>query len=118
MDVGLSQRKLAKMLGVDKKSVENWEGRGIEPARWVTPKIDEFLGLRALAKIENLGERLSAYRRSLGISQERLAILIGVDRCTIARWETGATTPPKRFREKVKTFLDGKSPKPVRSEPE
>jgi DNA-binding transcriptional regulator YiaG len=116
MDLGLSQRKLAKVLGVDKKSVENWERRGIAPARWVAPKLNEFLGVQALEKIEDLGERLTACRRSLAISQERLAILIGVDRCTIARWETGATSPPKRFREKVKMFLERKSPKPVRSE--
>ena len=39
-DLRLSQRKLAKLLGVDKKSVENWEGPGIVPARWVVPRIN------------------------------------------------------------------------------
>jgi DNA-binding transcriptional regulator YiaG len=61
MDVGLSQRKLAKMLGVDKKSVENWEGRGIAPARWMAPKLNELLGLQHPEKMVSFGERLTAY---------------------------------------------------------
>lgn len=36
-----------------------------------------------------MGER----RRSLGYSQEQLAELLGVDRTTIGRWESGRSTP-------------------------
>src|SRR6266496_2075488 len=46
MDLGLSQRKLARQLGVNKTSIEHWERNEVQPARWMVPKIREFLGLQ------------------------------------------------------------------------
>ena len=40
-----------------------------------------------------LGERISQYRRSLGISQEELGARLGVSRQAVSKWETGAATP-------------------------
>ncbi|MFJ7902540.1 helix-turn-helix domain-containing protein [Streptomyces sp. NPDC096198] len=64
-------------------------------------------------------------RRSLGYSQEQLAELLGVDRTTIGRWESGRSTPqpPQRpglaealelSREELDALLTG----PQRSSPE
>jgi transcriptional regulator with XRE-family HTH domain len=39
-------------------------------------------------------ERLVARRAALGLSQTRLARLLGVDRVTLYRWETGRSNPP------------------------
>lgn len=40
-----------------------------------------------------LGQRISAYRRALGISQEELGARLGVSRQAVSKWETGAAAP-------------------------
>ena len=40
-----------------------------------------------------LGERISQYRRSLGISQEELGARLGVSRQAVSKWETNSATP-------------------------
>lgn len=40
-----------------------------------------------------LGERISQYRRSLGISQEDLGARLGVSRQAVSKWETNTATP-------------------------
>jgi len=111
MDLGLSQRKLAKLLGVDKKSVENWEGRGIAPARWVAPKLNEFLGLQHPVRTGSFGERLTAYRRKLGLSQEALARMLRVHKTTVVRWETERRHPLRSLQGRIDVLieLDGAS---------
>lgn len=36
---------------------------------------------------------LARRRKALGLTQETLAALLGVDRSTVARWERGVTEP-------------------------
>lgn len=40
-----------------------------------------------------LGQRISTYRKSLGISQEELGARLGVSRQAVSKWETGAAVP-------------------------
>ena len=40
-----------------------------------------------------LGEKISQYRRSLGISQEELGARLGVSRQAVSKWETNTATP-------------------------
>lgn len=40
-----------------------------------------------------LGQRISACRRALGISQEELGARLGVSRQAVSKWETGAAAP-------------------------
>lgn len=42
-------------------------------------------------------EDLVAWRQRHGLSQEQLATALGVDRVTLARWETGARQVPGRM---------------------
>ena len=44
---------------------------------------------------------LAARRKAAGFSQERLAHAIGVDRSTVARWESGGTAPQPELRAKL-----------------
>jgi transcriptional regulator with XRE-family HTH domain len=37
--------------------------------------------------------RLAARRKAVGFSQEELAERLRVDRCTVARWESGDSAP-------------------------
>ena len=40
-----------------------------------------------------LGQRISGYRKALGISQEELGARLGVSRQAVSKWETGAAVP-------------------------
>ena len=40
-----------------------------------------------------LGERLKMYRRQKGLSQEKIAEMLGVSRQAVTKWELGQTTP-------------------------
>lgn len=41
----------------------------------------------------NLADRILAYRKSKGLSQEELAEVLNVSRQTISKWETGQSQP-------------------------
>lgn len=40
-----------------------------------------------------LGEKLQALRRARGLSQEQLALALGVSRQAISKWENGESAP-------------------------
>jgi DNA-binding XRE family transcriptional regulator len=40
------------------------------------------------------GKELQAWRRKWGLTQEKLALCLGVNRITITRWETGVRPIP------------------------
>jgi transcriptional regulator with XRE-family HTH domain len=50
-------------------------------------------------------DRLASRRRTLGLSQEALAERLGVERTTIARWESGDTQPLAWFRPRLADVL-------------
>jgi len=50
-------------------------------------------------------ERLRHVRKSVGLTQEELAYRLGVDRTTVARWESGTTEPSAWMRPKVARLL-------------
>jgi transcriptional regulator with XRE-family HTH domain len=49
--------------------------------------------------------RLAERRRLVGLSQERLAWLLEVDRTTVTRWECGETEPVPRLRPRLAEAL-------------
>jgi transcriptional regulator with XRE-family HTH domain len=51
-------------------------------------------------------QALARRRRTRGYSQEALAEVVGVDRSTVARWESGQTEPQPWHRRKIATALD------------
>jgi transcriptional regulator with XRE-family HTH domain len=105
MDLGISQRELAELLGADRKSVENWERNRTAPLRWMLPRIDEFLGREPSETPPSIAERLTLLRRRLGLSQAELARSLRVHRCTVVRWETGKRRPGKSLLRKISVFL-------------
>jgi tetratricopeptide (TPR) repeat protein/transcriptional regulator with XRE-family HTH domain len=50
-------------------------------------------------------DRLAARRRALGLTQEGLAALLGVERSTVVRWERGTTQPLPSLRPKLARAL-------------
>lgn len=51
------------------------------------------------------GERLRAARREVAVTQAKAADLIGVDRVTVARWETGSSSPRGAARRFVELWI-------------
>jgi transcriptional regulator with XRE-family HTH domain len=51
-------------------------------------------------------ERLAARRVAAGLSQERLAERLQVDRTTVGRWEQGTSTPQPSYRRPLADALD------------
>ncbi|WP_327329825.1 helix-turn-helix domain-containing protein [Streptomyces sp. NBC_01201] len=47
----------------------------------------------AVARRRDLGQRLATARRNAGLSQEQLGNLVGVERRTIQRYESGERDP-------------------------
>ena len=47
----------------------------------------------------NIAKKLKELRESRGLSQEQLAKIIGVDRTTIVKYETGASRPTRYLKK-------------------
>lgn len=104
-ELGLRQKDVARALGVSNSTVLHWEiDRTTPPVRYV-PSIIEFLGYDPCPPPKNLGERLQAKRRFLGLSRKRAARLLGVDEGTLARWEAGACEPRREHLALVSDVL-------------
>jgi transcriptional regulator with XRE-family HTH domain len=69
------------------------------------PAIIEFLSYNPLPPATTLAERLVRHRTSLGLTQKETSKRIGVDPCTLARWERGEREPTDAFLACVTRFL-------------
>ena len=49
---------------------------------------------------------LSVLRRKAGLSQSELAKILGVERSTVAKWETGAALPRFPILKRLATVLE------------
>jgi transcriptional regulator with XRE-family HTH domain len=102
----LLQRQVAKKLGVNVASVCNWENSLTKPDLKYMPAIIRFLGYNPLPPRKGWADRLVQARTAIGITQKEAAARIGVDPCTLARWEQGAREPAGAFAAQALCFLD------------
>ncbi len=83
-----------------------WENNRVKPSLRLIPKIIEFLGYDPYEAVaENLADNIKAYRRLRGLSQKKLAELLGVDQTTLAGWERGEHRQTKRLMAKVSSLI-------------
>jgi transcriptional regulator with XRE-family HTH domain len=106
MDLGFRQADVARLVGVDKWTVLNWESGKTAPAVRYYPSIISFLGHNPRPAGENFPERLKAARQARGLSWKRLATELGVWESTVRDWETGVHTPTPRLRRRLVDLLD------------
>ena len=103
LDLRLLQKDVAKTLGVDTTTINNWERNRCHPKLYLTPKIDQFLGYNpfpAEAK-HTIGEAIRAFRLSHGLSQKKMAKVLRIDPTTLARWEKGRSTPSRKLSKRL-----------------
>ncbi len=105
LDLGLLQKQIAKIIGVDETTILNWEGQRSTPALFCMPAIFRFLGYDPLPAAETLRGKLTRYRLTHGITQKALAAKLGIDPCTLARWERGDRKPHGLYLKLVERLL-------------
>ena len=107
LDSGLLQKEVAALLGVSEFSILSWEKNRAEPAYRHIPRIIAFLGYLPSSGIleKPLGDKILRYRQLRGINQEALALEIGVDPGTLARWEKGKGCASEAITTLVDQFL-------------
>jgi transcriptional regulator with XRE-family HTH domain len=84
-----------------------WETNRVSPALRFLPKIIAFLGYDPCVdrQPQSLAEQLKAQRKKLGLSQKKLAGLLGIDQSTLASWERVEHRPTKTSLHLVNEFL-------------
>jgi transcriptional regulator with XRE-family HTH domain len=103
----LTQKAVADLCGVDECTVTNWEKNHSQPRLYLLPIIIEFLGyIPNEPSKETVGDKIRAYRFMYGLSQRKLAKLLGVDQTTIRDWESNRHKPSKKFLMKITIILD------------
>lgn len=108
MDLGLEQKDVAQLIGVDTSSITNWELNRFPPAIRHYAKISDFLGYCILQYPKTPGERLRLFRIWAGLSIEKLAELLDVDPTTVKHWEQDLHSPAKASREKLEKLWQEK----------
>lgn len=106
LDSGLLQKEVAECIGVDTNTLINWELNYAAPKIQYLPKIIAFLGYSPVPAGESFPEKLKTYRQVKGLSQLRLAHVLGVNPTTVVKWEAGTSQPKPEMRERVLGVID------------
>jgi transcriptional regulator with XRE-family HTH domain len=93
LDLQLFQKQVADQIGVHETTITGWKGNATIPEVRYMPAIIQFLGYNPLPGANSLSERLNTARRSLGLSQRKMAAKLGVDPATLMGWEAGRHQP-------------------------
>jgi transcriptional regulator with XRE-family HTH domain len=105
-DLGLDQKSAARAIGVASDTLRNWEEGRTEPEVRFFPALIRFLGYDPLPEPHTRGQAIRRRRLVLGMSQERLADLAGVDEATVGRLEADTPHMARRSFETVQAVLD------------
>ncbi len=106
LDLKIFQKEAAKRIGIDETTIWFWENNRVKPSISYIPKIIEFLGYIPFdTKYNSLREKIIIFRQIHGLSQKKLASLIGIDSTTIGSWERGENKPTKEFLERLLLFF-------------
>ena len=105
-NLGLLQREVAKVLGVDVDSVCQWEMGHRQPKVALFPGIIDFLGYVPGKPAASFPEALRIARQLAGLSQEQLAKRAGIDESSVAKWERGETIPFAATVRRLSRFFE------------
>src|SRR5262249_6297861 len=106
LELGLTQKAVARTLKVSQFSVINWERGDFQPSNVSTlHRIVKFLGYDPLPAGDSIPDLLRTKRRQMGWGQRELADHLGVDRCTVTNWELGGTILRLAHRQAVGRLL-------------
>lgn len=106
-ELGLTQEAAGVILGVDTWTVLGWENGGRKPMDRFYPALIRFLGVEPWPKPATIADQLRAERLRRGLSQEQAAVLIQVNRASIAGWEGGRLPRHRLSLKKIEAFVTG-----------
>jgi transcriptional regulator with XRE-family HTH domain len=118
----VSQKDLAKKIGISQAMISHWENGSREPSPEFKEKLSATLGIDLDEAKEgaNFGDWLKAQREKLGLTRGGLAKRAGVAPLTIYFIETGRTESPQESTisnlQKVLGAVPGRVSKEVKSE--
>jgi len=125
LDQGLEIKELQKSIGAFEGSIVNWECQGTQPKIKYLRPIVEFIDTHQPEPIprkkiwglcfsenptypsdpKSFGEKLRATRMQNFMTIKDLAQKLGVNECTVARWESKGSHPNPDKLERVEAFL-------------
>ena len=95
----MHQKDVAVLVNATTSTVTNWEKNRVGPKLRFIPKIIEFLGYDPFPRTAtSIGQQIKQYRRKNGMSIKKLALRLGIDPATLARWERGEGLPKTKLR--------------------
>jgi len=90
----LRQKDVARMMGIGLFTYLTWEtGQVLQPDIRGWKAIIQFLGYDPNGEPADFSERLISYRRRHGLSQKKMAEVIGCDPAVLSRWEATQSKP-------------------------
>lgn len=105
--MGLYQKDVASLIGVDLITVLNWEKSTTRPTIRHIHQVIQFLGYDPEPQSKGtIAEMLRAWRRERGLTQKNAARTLGIDPCTWSDWERGGTIMRLAHRQIVASLLD------------
>jgi transcriptional regulator with XRE-family HTH domain len=106
LDLKLTKRQLSLRLNVSDITIYLWEKNKVEPSLATFPKIISFLKYNPLKTTpKSFGEKIAGFRKTHGISQKRLARLLGIDPSTVGAWERAENQPSRPLLDKLILFF-------------
>jgi DNA-binding transcriptional regulator YiaG len=106
LDLELFQSDVAEQIGVDTTTICNWESNTSLPAIRYLPTIIQFLGYDPQPSADSFPDRLATARRTLGLSQRKMAEKLGFDPGTLQGWEAGRHRPTGKSLEIIGRTLE------------
>jgi len=111
MDLGQTQRTLARRWGVRTETLASWERRLRKPSARQWPRILDLLGDDPQGGDGGLLARLESARRRLGVTRREFAELLGLSEGTISRWIAGRRRPRAGTVRRVESALMKRAPR-------
>lgn len=107
MYLHMSQAAAARALSVSEDCLCYWENGRNNPQISQYPAIIAFLGYYPFDhETDTFGGKIKRYKYEHGLSNEKLAKLLGVDESTVANWERNKRMPLGRSMKRVLLALN------------
>jgi transcriptional regulator with XRE-family HTH domain len=106
LELRLSVKAVAGMIGVKKETITNWEYDRTEPYASYSARIVAFLGYNPFHfDASTLAGKLKTYRYRNGFSQEKAGKVLGLDETTIRYIELGRNIRFKKTWKKLNPVM-------------